>query len=43
MKERDGILGSLKRRAEIMTDALNKLEGVTCVPTQGGEHPPACQ
>mmetsp|Transcript_8861 Transcript_8861/g.26592 ORF Transcript_8861/g.26592 Transcript_8861/m.26592 type:complete len:491 (-) Transcript_8861:2795-4267(-) len=35
VKERDGILGSLKRRAEIMTDALNKLEGVTCVPTQG--------
>lgn len=34
-KERDGILDSLKRRAEVMTGCLNKLEGVTCVPTEG--------
>ena len=39
VKERDGILGSLKRRAEIMADTLNKLEGVTCVPTEGGGAP----
>lgn len=35
-EERDGILSSLKRRAQIMADCLNKLEGVTCVPTEGG-------
>lgn len=41
VQERDGILGSLKRRAEIMADTLNKLEGVTCVPTEGGGAPAA--
>jgi aspartate/methionine/tyrosine aminotransferase len=34
-KERDGVLGSLKRRAKIMVDALNKLEGISCQPTEG--------
>jgi hypothetical protein len=38
-KERDGVLGSLKRRAKIMVDALNKLEGISCQPTEGA--PPA--
>lgn len=34
-KERDAVLGSLKRRAVIMVDALNKLEGISCQPTEG--------
>jgi alanine transaminase len=34
-KERDSTLDSLKRRAVIMVDALNKLDGVTCAPTEG--------
>jgi hypothetical protein len=34
-KERDDILGSLKRRAVIMAEALNGMEGVTCSPTEG--------
>lgn len=38
-KERDRVLGSLKRRAKIMVDALNKLEGISCQPTEGA--PPA--
>ena len=29
------MLGSLKRRAKIMVDALNKLEGISCQPTEG--------
>lgn len=34
-EERDSTLESLKRRAVIMVDGLNKLEGVTCAPTEG--------
>lgn len=34
-KERDAVLGSLKRRAKIMVDTLNKLEGISCQPTEG--------
>ena len=34
-EERDGILSSLKRRAVIMEEALNKLDGVTCNPAEG--------
>lgn len=34
-KERDGVLGSLKRRAQIMVDTLNKLDGISCQPTEG--------
>ena len=39
-KERDSVLGSLKRRAVIMVDALNKLDGISCQPTEGAR--PAC-
>lgn len=35
MKEKDGLLNSLKRRARKMTDAFNALEGVTCQETEG--------
>ncbi len=35
MEERDGILSSLKRRAVIMEEALNKLDGVSCNPAEG--------
>mmetsp|Transcript_5673 Transcript_5673/g.17294 ORF Transcript_5673/g.17294 Transcript_5673/m.17294 type:complete len:479 (-) Transcript_5673:522-1958(-) len=35
LKERDGILSSLKRRAMRMVDALNKMEGVTCNAAEG--------
>ncbi|KAG6547472.1 hypothetical protein Mapa_010920 [Marchantia paleacea] len=35
MKERDGILSSLARRAQLLTDAMNKLEGVTCNKAEG--------
>lgn len=34
-KERNGILESLKRRAKLLVDVLNKLEGVTCNPAEG--------
>jgi len=34
-KERDEIYESLKRRAQKLTDALNKLEGVKCNPSEG--------
>jgi len=34
-KEKQEILASLKRRAEWLTSALNKLEGVTCNPAEG--------
>jgi alanine transaminase len=34
-KERDGILSSLARRAKLLTEALNKLEGVTCNESEG--------
>lgn len=34
-KEKDDILDSLKRRAIKLVDAYNKLEGVTCNPTDG--------
>ena len=33
--ERDGILASLKRRAALIVDGLNGLEGVVCNETQG--------
>lgn len=35
-QERDTILSSLRRRAEKLVAALNKLEGVSCLPAQGG-------
>jgi glutamate--glyoxylate aminotransferase len=35
MKEKDGLLNSLKRRARKMTDAFNALEGVSCQETEG--------
>ena len=35
--EKDSLLNSLKRRARLMTDAFNALEGVTCQETEG-EH-----
>ena len=35
VEERDGILSSLKRRAVIMEEALNKLDGVSCNPAEG--------
>ena len=35
VKERDGILDSLKRRAKILSDGLNKIEGITCNPIHG--------
>jgi glutamate--glyoxylate aminotransferase len=34
-KEKGGIIQSLKRRARMMTDAFNKLEGVVCQETDG--------
>ena len=34
-EERSEILGSLKRRAELLVGALNRLEGVTCNPAEG--------
>ena len=33
--EKDSLLNSLKRRARLMTDAFNSLEGVTCQETEG--------
>lgn len=33
--EKDGVLESLKRRARMITDAFNSLEGVTCQETDG--------
>lgn len=33
--EKDSLLNSLKRRARLMTDAFNALEGVTCQETEG--------
>lgn len=33
--ERDGILSSLSRRAKMLAEALNKLEGVTCNEAEG--------
>lgn len=33
--EKDSLLNSLKRRARLMTDAFNALEGVTCQETDG--------
>jgi aspartate/methionine/tyrosine aminotransferase len=35
MYEKDSLLNSLKRRARLMTDAFNALEGVTCQETEG--------
>jgi glutamate--glyoxylate aminotransferase len=34
-REREEILASLRRRAHMMTDAFNALEGVTCNFTEG--------
>jgi len=34
-QERDTILQSLKRRANLLTNALNNLEGITCNPAEG--------
>lgn len=34
-KERESLLGSLKRRAQRLHKALNELEGVTCNEPQG--------
>lgn len=34
-KERSEILGSLRRRAELLVGALNRLEGVSCNPAEG--------
>jgi alanine transaminase len=35
MKEKNGVLDGLKEKAIIVTDILNKIEGVTCNPVQG--------
>lgn len=35
MSEKLGILGSLKKRAEILVAALNTLEGVSCNAAEG--------
>lgn len=35
IKERDGILSSLARRAKVLTEGMNKLEGVTCNKAEG--------
>ncbi len=35
IKEKDTIIESLKRRAKLMTDAFNSLDGVVCQPTEG--------
>lgn len=35
VKERDGILASLKRRATKLAESMNKLEGVSCPPIDG--------
>jgi glutamate--glyoxylate aminotransferase len=34
-QEKDDALESLKRRAKLITDAFNSMEGVTCQPTDG--------
>mmetsp|Transcript_17847 Transcript_17847/g.62970 ORF Transcript_17847/g.62970 Transcript_17847/m.62970 type:complete len:495 (-) Transcript_17847:183-1667(-) len=34
-EERDGIMASLGRRAQLMADAFNSCEGITCNPTDG--------
>ncbi|XP_024368499.1 alanine aminotransferase 2 [Physcomitrium patens] len=34
-EERDAILGSLGRRAKVLTEGMNKLEGVTCNAAEG--------
>ena len=35
LQEKSEILGSLKRRAELLVGALNKLEGVSCNAAEG--------
>lgn len=35
MEEKEAILSSLARRAQVLTDAMNKLEGVTCNKAEG--------
>ena len=34
-KEKDGVIESLKRRARMITDAFNTMEGVVCQDTEG--------
>lgn len=34
-KEKDGVIESLKRRARMITDAFNSMEGVVCQDTEG--------
>ncbi len=34
-REKNSLIGSLRRRARMITDAFNKLEGVTCQETDG--------
>jgi aspartate/methionine/tyrosine aminotransferase len=35
MKERNGIIESMKRRAVVLTEGLNRIEGITCQVIQG--------
>ena len=35
MQEKSGVLGGLKEKAAIVTELLNKIEGVSCNPVQG--------
>ena len=35
MREKNQVLAGLKEKAVIVTDLLNKIEGVTCNPVQG--------
>merc|ERR1712226_902730 len=35
VEERDGIISSLKRRAIKLSEALNKLQGISCNPSEG--------
>ena len=34
-REKDSLIESLKRRARMITDAFNSLEGVVCQETEG--------
>ena len=40
IKEKEGLIDSLKRRARLITDAFNGLEGVDCQETDGGSYAP---
>ncbi|RNA42086.1 alanine aminotransferase [Brachionus plicatilis] len=35
MKEKEQVLSSLKEKAKLVTELLNKIEGVKCNPVQG--------